>query len=263
MNVPNGARQIAMAETGVSYADGGSSVWWNPAFLATDRSEIDFQVFRWIADFRGSFGGARFKTGWGGLGVYYFNQSMDDFEARDHPGPSQGTFSVHQTLFAGGTGVNLGWGFKTGLVYKTAIENIYGYRENGYHAVDLGVGWSMNAWSAGMALANIELVNNVDEPFPTTLRAGLSHFRRLGQFDIVISGEGSKVMDGDTYLHLGAEAGWRELLFLRGGYMTGHDSRSVSFGLGVKLKQYRADISIVPFNNELGSVWRVGLGVAI
>jgi len=263
LTVPNGARQTAMGETGVSCVGGGSSAWWNPAFIAAGESEIEFNVFRWIADFRGSFGAARFKTGWGGLAVYYFNQGAGDFEARDRPGPSQETFSVHQTMFAGGTGFNLGKGIKTGLVYKTAVENIYGYRQDDYHALDLGVGWRADAWSAGAALANVELISNAGEPFPTTIRAGLSHFRRFSQFALVASGEGSTVLDGDTYLHFGVEVGWNELLFLRGGYMTGHDSRGLSFGTGVELRRYRVDVSIVPFENELGTVWRIGLGIVI
>ena len=263
MSVPNGVRQTARGETGVSYASGGSAHWWNPAFAATERSEIDFQVFRWIADARGSFGAARFKTSWGGIGVYYFNQGMDGFEARDRPGPAQATFAVHQTLFAGGTGFNLWRGIKAGVIYKNAFEDIYGDTENRFHALDLGVGWGNRVWSVGAAVSNIDIGNGTDDPFPTTIRLGGTHYRKFEQFDLAFSMEAVQLIESDPYLHAGVEIGWDDLLFLRGGYMNGHDSRNLSFGTGVKYKVYCADVSIVPFDNELGTVWRIGLGISL
>jgi len=263
VNIPNGARETAMGETGVSHSHGGSAAWWNPAFLATDNSEIEFQIFRRILDAKGSFGSARFTTSWGGFGVYYFNQGMNDFEARDRPGPSQGSFSVHQTLFAGGIAFRMKQNIKIGMVCKTALDDIYGDRNDGDYALDFGVGWSMEGWSVGAAIANMELNNDSYNPFPTSQRAGVSYRRQINQFDVLVSGEGFNVLDGDNYFHFGVEAGWMNTLFLRGGYMIGHDSRNVSFGTGVKLKRYSADISITPFSNELGTVWRCGLGIAI
>ncbi len=165
-----------MGETGVSHAQGGAAAWWNPAFLATEKSEIGFQVFRWIADSRGSFAGARFHTGWGGLGVYYFNQGMDDFEARTSPGPPQGNFSSHQVVFAVGTGVNISKDIAIGAVYKTALEDIYGYRADDYHALDFGMRWHKEDWIAGMSLSNMELYNDTNKPFPTSLRPRARHF---------------------------------------------------------------------------------------
>jgi len=263
MSIPNGVRETGMGETGVSHAGGGAAAWWNPALIATDETEIGFHVFRWIAEGRGSFGGARFKTGWGGLGAYYFNHGMDGFEARDRPGPSQGTFSVHQTLFAGGSAFRFNRGFSAGVVYKRAFDNMYGDRKSGYHALDLGLSWAAGMWSVGAALANIELSNDDDDSFPTTFRAGMIHQRDFGQYSLKLSVEASVLKDDSGYYHYGLEAGWLGLLFLRGGYMSGHDSRDLSFGFGVKYSRYRADISVTPFDNSLGTVWRCGLDIVI
>ena len=263
MNVPNGARQIALGETGVSRSVGGSAHWWNPAFAATDRSEIEFQVFRWIADARGSFGSARFKTSWGGIGVYYFNQGMDGFEARDQPGTAKGSFTIHQTLFAGGTGFNLWHSIKAGVIFKTAFEDLYSSMEDDFQAFDIGIAWGIKAWSLGASVSNIELINGTDDPFATTLRFGTTHYRKLAQLDLTLSAEGVQLLESDLYVHLGAELGWNELVFLRSGYMTGHDSKNLSFGVGFGLKRYRADLSIIPFDNELGTVWRIGLGLVL
>jgi len=53
------------------------------------------------------------------------------------------------------------------------------------------------------------------------------------------------------------------LLFMRGGYVFGHDTHDASFGVGIHYKHYRTDISIQPFDEELGTVWRFGLGIVI
>ena len=263
ISIPNGTREIAMGETGVSHAQGGAAAWWNPAFLATEQNEIGFQVFRWIADSRGSFAGARFRTGWGGVGVYYFNQGMDGFEARTSPGPPQGYFSSHQVVFAGGTGVNISKDIAIGAVYKTALEDIYGYRSDDYHALDFGIKWHKEDWTAGVSLSNMELYNDMDEPFPTTLRFGMARHLDIEQFGIILAVEGSNMLDGDSYIHIGLETDWSDVLFLRGGFMSGHDSRGISFGAGVKHRRYRADVSITPFDNSLGTVWRLGIGITI
>jgi len=268
LNIPNGAREISMGETGVSHATGGAATWWNPALIATDRTEISFQVFRWIVDGKGSFGGGRFKTDWGGLGFYYFNHNMEGFEIRDRPGPQTGEFDVRQLVFAGGSGFNLGKGISAGFMYKKAFEDIYGNRENGFHALDLGLllGESSlisEGWTAGISLSNIELFNDQDDPFPTTLRLGLTYDKVIEEFSILTSFEWLSIIEGDRYMHLGVEAGWQELLFMRGGYMFDHDARDVSFGVGIHYKYYRTDISIQPWDEELGTVWRFGVGIVI
>jgi hypothetical protein len=268
LNIPNGAREISMGETGVSHATGGAASWWNPALIATDKTEISFQVFRWMVDGKGSFGGGRFTTGWGGLGFYYFNHNMEGFEARERPGPPSGEFEVRHLTFAAGSGFNLWKGISAGFMYKRAFEDIYGDRENGFHALDLGLLLGKNeliaeGWIAGASVSNIEISNDQDDPFPTTVRIGLSNNREIGDFSIISSFEWSSIIDGDRNMHVGVETGWQKLLFLRGGYMFGHDTRDVSFGLGIHYKYYRTDVSIQPWDEELGTVWRFGLGIVI
>lgn len=263
LNIPNGAREISMGETGVSHAKGGSAVWWNPALIVTERSEIGFHTFRWIADGKGSFGGARFKTDWGGLGFYYFSHGMDGFEAREKPGAPQSTFTVHQLTFAAGSGFRLNENISAGFVFKSSVEDIYGDRETGFHALDMGFLWKSGNWSAGSAVANGQLFNDQKDPFPTTVRLGVSHQHRTDRFSVLASLEASAIIDGDKYLHLGIEAGFTELLFLRSGYMLGHDSRDVSYGLGIRYNHFSADLSLEPFDYDLGTVWRFGLGIVI
>ncbi len=261
--IPNGVRETAMGETGVSHSRGGAAGWWNPALMCGDRGEVEFQLFRWFADGKGSFGGARFQTGWGGFGIYYFNLGMDGFEARDRPGPVQAEFSLHQSVIAGGAAFKVAEQVALGVVYKTLFDQLYEYREVTDGVFDFGAVWRHPGWSVGAAVVNVAGFEEAADPLPLTLRAGLAHYRDVAGMAVTMAGEGSCIRDGEQSLHLGLEAGLSERLFLRAGYMHGHDSHSYSFGVGLTLSCCRADVAVTPFDYGLGTVWRFGLAVGL
>ncbi|MDP8228652.1 MAG: PorV/PorQ family protein [Candidatus Electryoneaceae bacterium] len=283
LKIPNGARETAMGETGVSHSHGGAAMWWNPALPAQGQTAIEFQTFRWLADGGGSFGGASIRTGWGGFGVYYFNLGMDDFEARDRPGPPQATFSLHQVVIAGGMAVNIWHGFSVGAAYKTLTEDIYGDRLNGFNVFDVGIHFVSSptssersystspptrrggTWSAGTVLTNIASSDATDDPLPLTIKSGLSYKRQFGEFGVMLSGEGSAVMrdDDDPAFHLGLEGDWIKQLYLRCGLMTGYDTHFWTAGIGVHYKSVHFDFSLTPYDEPLGTVWRFGIGLGL
>ena len=263
LTIPNGAREIGMGETGVSHSSSGTAVWWNPAHLGTGETDVWFQGFRWIADGRGSFGGVRVKTSWGGLGAYYFNHGMDGFEIRDRPGPSQGEFKLHQAVIAGGASVRLKNQVNLGLIYKASLEDIYGSTYYTANILDVGAHWRIKNWSLGAALNNVSVAHNEEDELPIAMRFGASRQLTIDRFDVVLAAEADFENGGNRFLHVGAEAGWRRSLFLRLGYMSGHDSRNLTFGLGAAVKRYHVDFALTPMENDLGTTWRMGIGLDI
>lgn len=275
LKVPNGARETAMGETGVSHSRGGAAGWWNPALYAIGGSNVELQMFNWIADGKGSFGGATVKTGFGGFGGYYFNMNMDGFEARDRPGTAQGTFTLHQLAFAGGAGVRIGHGLSAGASYKTFAEDIYGDRLSGYNVIDAGLHfvlpptkgrWGMNGiWSAGTVVTNIALTDESEDDLPLTIKSGLSYSQRDGDLGLLIACEGTAEMrdDHDPSFHIGIELDWIKQFYLRSGFVTGLDTHSWTSGFGVFYNRFRADVSITPYDEPLGTVWRFGIGLGL
>ena len=71
--------------------------------------------------------------------------------------------------------------------------------------------------------------------------------------------------DYSERLHVGAEYGFMDMVFLRGGYKFNYDEESFSGGLGVKLGVndfgIRAGYSYTAFGDFFGSVNRVSIGV--
>jgi hypothetical protein len=66
---------------------------------------------------------------------------------------------------------------------------------------------------------------------------------------------------GNVGVNMGLEYVVKERLFLRGGFVTGHDTRSWSLGLGVMRKNWRVDYAFLPISAGLGSGHRVALGI--
>ncbi len=276
LKIPNGAREAAMGETGVSHSRGGAAGWWNPALFAVGRSDVELQMFNWIADGEGSFGGVTVKTDFGGFGGYYFNMSMEGFEVRDRPGTPQGVFTLHQLAIAGGAGVRIGHGLSAGATYKTYTEDIYGDRLSGYNVIDAGLhfaspptnsrgGLRGGSWSVGTVVTNIALSDEPEDDLPLTVKSGLSYRKRQDDIGLLIACEGTAKMrdEHNPSFHFGVEVDWIRQFYLRTGFITGFDTHSWTSGFGVSYNRFRADVSVTPYNNSLGTVWRFGVGLRI
>jgi len=249
-----------MGETGVGGARGGGAAWWNPALLFR-QGGAEFDIVSWFADGRGSFGGVSVPMRWGGLGAYYFNLGIPDIEVRDHPGPAIGTFTAHNILTAGGAALRMGANAAAGMTVKWYQDDLYGDVATTGGMVDAGAVWQRGALSLGAAASNLELWDYVTASLPITYRAGGAYHWRKDDFALTAATEAVAPDAGGFNLHIGAEAGWRETLYLRAGYMGGHASRSLGFGFGAAKGAWHTDLAVTPYNNGLGQVWRVGAGV--
>lgn len=262
LNIPQGAREISMGETGVSHSRSSSSIWWNPAHINGDKTDIWFQSYRWFGDGKGLYGGFNLNNTGFGLTMFWINNSMDGFEVRNIPGPSEGEFSINDLVFGFGTGFNPSKNISLGLVYKGAFDNIYGDRENNLNILDLGVTWDLCWLNFGLAVRNLQLENPWKEQNPTVIQSGIT--RRIGSDEVSLLTTGELVFDNsDTFrFHLGAELGWMDQYFVRTGYMAGHSNKDLSFGIGANLSRFDIDFALVPFE-ELGTTWRMGLGITL
>ncbi len=259
--IPQGPRESAMGETGVSHSKSGASAFWNPALISNGGPSVQFQFFQLIEDAQGSFGGLKLPFSWGGIGFYYMTNGIDGFEARQRPGTPEAEFSIHQTVFAGSGAYKIADNLSVGFSYKTAMENIYGSRWIKGDIFDIGGYYRIRYWSVGISILNFEINKNEDHPSPSSYRLGLSRELFISEYELTFAVEGVSLDGEEAYLHFGAEASWNRIVSLRGGYMTGHDSRTLSVGFGAEFDHYEADISITPFQNEFDTVWRIGLSI--
>jgi|GEM_PF-1519345 hypothetical protein len=274
LGIPQGARETSMGETGVSLASSGNGAWWNPAHIASSQTGMWLQTFRWITDGKGSYGGFNIPTSWGGLSAYYVNHGMEGFEARDRPGAPESEFTLRQSVLAGGAAFNLPSNIALGIVWKQTIEVIQGSRAHRENILDIGLNWRSNNYSAGFTAANIvfddKSVDGKDENLPLTFRTGVSYTNNIDDYRIILAYGGdlrrSPVVgeedEFDFINKLGLEVGWSEMLYGRLGFISGYDSRSLTYGVGVLVKEiYLFDFAVVPTENDLGTTWKMGLGI--
>lgn len=85
----------------------------------------------------------------------------------------------------------------------------------------------------------------------------------LGPASLLFAGDIVKPLDENLRVHLGTEAGLWNQLMIRLGYMTGYESRSVSFGLGIRKSSFEIDYSYSPFLDDLGNGQRFSLHLAL
>lgn len=260
LKIPNGTAEISLGMSGVSHANGGGAMYWNPARAGIGGNDLGLQFIRWLGDGRGTFGSVNLKTHWGGLSFYVFDLGLDDFEARIVPGDPDAKFTVHQSVAAAAVSVMTPFSSRIGVTVKGYIEDIYGDIASQFPLLDAGISWSGGRWSAGVMGANFMLNDRVDSPPPTTMRAGVSRKDLIGDFSLMDIAEVSLVRDLKPTAHFGLEAGYRDRLFLRGGTKISSDYVRPTFGIGLVSGPYRIDAALAVYDESLGSAWRFGLG---
>lgn len=270
LGIPQGARETSMGETSVSINGNGSEIWWNPAHISSNQTSMWMQTFHWFVDGKGSYGGFSVPSRWGGFSAYYMNHIMEGYEARDNPGPSQGDFTLRQSLLAAGGAVNLLRNMSFGFAIKQAIEVFQGRRAKRSNIFDIGLNWQLDKYSVGFAAANVVFDEKKDENLPFTLRSGLSYYHNIDDYNIVLAyggdlrrpSEVDKEDDFELINKFGLEIGWSEMLFGRLGCMIGDDSQNISYGVGVIAQEiYQFDFAVVPSKYDLGTTWKMGLGI--
>jgi hypothetical protein len=239
-----GARANAMGDSYVAIADDASAVYWNPAGIARlSGQSITLNHTAWPADVSFDQVGYVFNIKWipGMLGVNVRALTM----SRD---------IVRTTYLPEGNGETFDAGEWTyGLSYARALTDKFSagfnvnYVQTGLDDVkgksvcfDFGTMYDIGVLGAkiGMAIQNIGSdMTFVDEKvkMPVFFRVGGSAtLLQNGESRLLTSAEFTHPPDNSEKLNLGAEYGFRDYLFIRGGYKLNYDTEGLTAGIGVK-----------------------------
>lgn len=239
-----GARANAMGDSYVAVADDASAVYWNPAGIARlSGQSITLNHTAWPADVSFDQVGYVFNIKWipGMLGVNVRALTM----SRD---------IVRTTYLPEGNGETFDAGEWTyGLSYARALTDKFSagfnvnYVQTGLDDVkgksvcfDFGTMYDIGVLGAkiGMAIQNIGSdMTFVEEKvkMPVFFRVGGSAtLLQSGESRLLTSAEFTHPPDNSEKLNLGAEYGFRDYLFIRGGYKLNYDTEGLTAGIGVK-----------------------------
>ena len=239
------ARAVGMAGAFTAIANDASATYWNPAGMVDiTRTAVSLEQTFWPADIQLSYASAVFALPFlpGTWGVAARALSLDpqkertvflpegtgkEFDAGDMSfGLSYAQFFTDK-FSAGGTVhfVHSGLAEKSVNTYVVDFGLIY---RIGYMGMRLG----MMIQSLGGKIN----YDSREAKIPTTFKVGLSMAAyQRGAHSLLGVGEFSHPSDNTETVNLGAEYGFNQFFYLRGGYNFGYDSKGAAAGLGLKI----------------------------
>lgn len=251
---------VSMGDMGVVLDRDSYSAFYNPALVgSTDKNSAGFSHCSGIQSLSTEALCANvFFIGFP-IGVAVNSTSVNDIEIRTLPGESQGNFNATFFSLALSTGFSAGDKLRAGVGCKYLYQSIFSNDASGV-ALDFGLAYDDLVKNLNLALSvrNLGKMDNLkseETKLPADIRLAASYELPLNfnQFKFRLAQGIQKFEDsGPVHLQEGAEMLFRDLLALRCGYISGYDSKSFSFGLGLKLSGFSLDYTYLPYRYSLG-----------
>jgi opacity protein-like surface antigen len=274
-----GARSAAMGESFVAMANDASAIFWNPAGLASIKGkEVLLAHTEWIADISFDFGGVAISTeSMGTFAVYAVTLNMGEMERRTELEP-EGTGELFD---ASDLALGLSYAkyftdrFAFGISVKYVQQQIWQETAQTF-AIDAGIIYHTEVKNLrlGMALSNfggkmqmsgkdllhfhdidpnldgnnpqiISGLNTEKYDLPLAFRIGVAYDILESEYQrVTMAVDALSPNDYHEYVNTGIEYGFRDMVFLRGGYKGfGVSNQEVGYSVGGGLN-YALDQSL-------------------
>lgn len=277
------AKALGMNGTVTATPLGASNMYTNPANLAMETaSSFSADYSLWIGGLRNSHLAANFKNGNSAIAVGLLSSHADDFELRNRPQPSQGTFSVSYLSIAGSYAYQIknfsagitaqylreqflindasGYAFNAGLssrwfsdklTVSTAIRNLGKLNELNQQATDLPTEWRL-----GFSSSIFTLNNSTDNGFPVELNIAGDYVYPLVDEN---SGTSNNFIESSPFFSFSLGIRLANSFNIYSGYRTEKSERPLSFGTAVSIDAIGMSYAFVPFNTGFGNAHSIGL----
>lgn len=286
---------LSMSETKTAVLLGAPSIFANPANLALEpTSSLSATHTFWIADTRNIQGAVNIRRDQSAIAFGVYTSLVDDIQARDVPGNSNGSFSWQYYAFAASYARNLG-PISLGATGMYLYEQVYLSSARGF-AFNAGATTSLledrvRIGAVAASIGKMDPLNASRSEVPGRIKVGAEvqavQFSVDGSSEIPvlisiatdfvkpvewIDQEQSPFQDempgflqpsDSPWLNTALRADIADLLNLRFGFTTNDTSRPFSFGAGVRRFGVEADFAFVPFNDGFGSSVSFGLRYAL
>ncbi len=254
-----GGRALGMGEAYTALSEDVAGVFYNPAGISWgEDNEITLMHKSWAFGTSTEFLGSTLHTNNVTFGMGLNSTSVDDIEIRQQPGPSLGTFALHDFSASATVSLRVDTSLSIGATGKFLYEKIYIDESQGF-ALDLGARYQLDRnWSLAAVLSNIGAMStllNEAEKLPTAFRSGAAFHNSLSdKYDVTVSGDYVKVLsDNGSRVHIGGEITYDRVIALRTGYQFGYEAKNWSIGFGICHGPLRFDYAFVPFIEQLGN----------
>lgn len=300
LEIPAGARSVAMGESYVSVADDIMSIYWNPAGITSiSGNEATFQNTEWFVDTKLYYAASAFRikdTSFGAF-VYMFDGGNMDVRTVTFPDGTGESFSVYD--------ISLGLTLAQKLTPSLSVGGNLKYVQNrvwrmnaGTFAMDLGfhyrmpveglqIGFSISNFGGEMKMKGDNTYAPVDlDPQTSGNNDGIPANLRLNSWDLplifrigtnykifqsidhsfLVSADVNYPNNNDPHVNAGAEYAFKDLFFLRGGYSNlfitqNYAQGNLRFGGGIAVANRMGVDYAYSDRGELGSIHSVGLSL--
>lgn len=274
---------LSKAEATTSIQDGAASIYSNPALLAyNENSTIDLGYSFWIANVNNIFGGVNFRDDRRAIAFSFYTSGADDYEQRNGPGPSNGSFSIQYVSIAAAHARDFTY-FSLGGTFQYLNEENFTYRANGY-AFNVGIAsrFLEDRVRAGASVTNLGEMGklNIEKtPLPTNFKVGTSadiyQFTPPKNDDLPImisiytdyvyplqetdDKDFADYTTADPYFNIGLSFNVADVIQLSGGYKTQNNVRPIAFGAAFHTDEVTFNYALIPFNTGYGTVHSIGI----
>jgi long-subunit fatty acid transport protein len=270
LRLGNGARAGGMGEAFTAVADDATSIYWNPAGMASvEEVELNLTHNEWLMDIRFEQASVVNEMWGGAAGLSFtglFYGSLDRYGEFPSLTPD-GTFSPYDLAVSMGYARDIIPNVAVGAAFKVIYSKIDFESATGY-AFDMGVTHKSRIEGLTLAAALLNLgpqTSFVEEKFypPFQLRLGGAYEiqRESLRGGLILAADVVFPNDNDAKTHFGLEYSYEKMLMVRFGYKNGYDVQGVTMGLGVGWKSLRFDYAYLPIDYELGDAHRFSLSL--
>jgi len=255
-----GARNISMSDFGSLTSGDLNNGIYNPSVIAINpKTQLSFSHNTYFKDLSSEFFSGSFSF----LNIPFMiginTTTISDIEVRTKPGEPESKFNAHYFYGNLSAAYELYENLFAGASIKYIYENLFSDDATGY-AFDFGISYKnlFKNLTLGASLRNIGSMKQLrTEPtkLPKDFRAGLTYNFDLPDYKLNINttaGFQNYIDDKISHLHFGIEIFYFNIFALRGGYISGYDSKNVTAGFGIIFRGINLDYAYVPYKYSLG-----------
>jgi hypothetical protein len=312
LGISVGPRAIAMGSAYVAEAQDVTSLYWNPgAAPLANKSEFVFSNSEWLVGTKFRWFGFMYNVDGEnlvGLSLTQLDYGEDDVTTVANPEGTGERWSAKDLCIGLSYSRRLTDRFAMGLTAKYVSQSIWNETASsfgfdvgllyvtGFHGMRLGA--SLSNFGADMKLDGSDLLTPVDIdpqntggnknlvaslkteswPMPLLFRIGLAmDVVQTDEFKVTVAADALRPTDNQESLNIGGEVGWRNLLFLRGGYKSilrvgskplSTDETQETLSLGAGLRYHAEGIATLEVNYAFtkfglfGNLNTIGLAIS-
>ncbi|MCK9279422.1 MAG: PorV/PorQ family protein [Melioribacteraceae bacterium] len=260
LKLGSGARNIGIADFGSMNGNDISNYFYNPALIALNNTtRFSFTHNQQLFDL-GSSSISVASNVWGlPLALNVNTTSVDNIEIRSQSGPATATFNANFFAATLGSGFKFDDNLSAGIAIKFIYEEMLNQDASGL-GFDFGIVYKgfVENLSLGTSLRNIGSMSELAKEstnLPSDFRFGgeYSYPLESAKLNLIgLAGFQKYLEEDNSHIHTGLEVIYDDFFAIRGGYITGYESKSLTAGFGVQWKGFKIDYAYVPFEYGLG-----------